>query len=58
MWVTIRETKRKLETERETMAKVKIYFRGEDLTDGKGTVISLTAVREIESQGLVVVLCV
>ena len=40
------------------MAKVKIYFNGEDLTEGKGTMINLTAVREIERQGLVVVLCV
>lgn len=39
------------------MIKVKIYFNGEDLTEGKGTTIFLTAVREIERQGLVVVPC-
>ena len=38
------------------MAKVKIYFNGEDLTEGKGIMINLTAVREIERQGLIVVL--
>lgn len=39
------------------MVKVKIYFNGEDLTNGKGTIIYLSAVREIERQGLVVVSC-
>lgn len=39
------------------MVKVKIYFNGEDLTNGKGTIIYLSAVRKIERQGLIVVLC-
>lgn len=39
------------------MAKVKIYFNGEDLTNGNGTIIYLSDVREIKRQGLIVVLC-
>lgn len=55
MWVIIRETKK--ERKLREMAKVKIYFNGEDLTEGKGIMINLTAVRKIERQGLIVILC-
>lgn len=37
------------------MALVKVLCNGEDLTDGKGTLVSLTDIREIESQGFSVV---
>ncbi len=38
------------------MALAMILYDGEDLTDGKGVMIDLTKVREIEKQGFVVIL--
>lgn len=32
------------------MVKARVLFNGEDLTNGKGTLISLNDVREIEAQ--------
>lgn len=37
------------------MALVKILYKGEDLTEGNGTLISLADIREIEQSGLQVV---
>lgn len=36
------------------MVLVKLVFKGEDLTEGKGTLIDYSSVREIEAQGFVV----
>lgn len=36
------------------MALVKVYSNGEDLTAGKGTLIELSKLREIESMGFAV----
>jgi len=40
------------------MALVKVLCNGEDLTQGKGTVINLADVRKIEQQGFAVVIMV
>lgn len=36
------------------MALVKVFVNGEDLTDGEGTLIELSKLREIESMGFAV----